>query len=129
MSRETWPGVLADLAELIGEDEARALAQAEGGIDDLYIPETPTPDHPWARTLSAAAWARVAESWGGLRISLPRGTFIRLKKVEILELSEEGLSNRQIARRVGTTERYVRGILGNTSSPVDPRQTTFPFEG
>lgn len=123
MSRETWPTVLAQLAELVGDDEALALGEAEGGIDDLYIPEEGGTDHPWARTLSPEAWQRVVAAWGGQRISLPRGTFVRLKKVEIIDLKDEGLSNREIARRVGCGERYVRRILGSMAAPADPRQT------
>lgn len=127
MSRETWPTVLAELADLIGEEATLALARAEGGLDRIYIPQEPKPDHPWAAVLGPELWARVVSARGGERVDLPRGEHIRLKKVEILELAEEGLSNREIARRVGTTERHVRRILGAVSRAHDPRQTDLPF--
>lgn len=128
MSRETWPTVLAELADLIGEEATLALARAEGGLDRVYIPQEPTPDHPWAAVLGPELWARVVSARAGERIDLPRGDHIRLKKVEILDLAEEGLTNREIARRVGTTERHVRRILGAVAgSRPDPRQTDLPF--
>lgn len=126
MSRETWPAMLDELAELIGEELTLELAQAEGGLDQTYIPREPTEGHPWARVIGAEAFAKVVKVWGGEKVALPRGSFIRLRKVEILDLAEQGLSNREIARRANVTERHVRRVLGNLTRP-DPRQTDLPF--
>jgi len=118
-SRETWPTVLDELAKLIGEKLTLQLAEREGGIDRVYIPKKATIDHPWAKILGTDAWHKVVATYGGERIDLPRGTRIKLKKVEILELAEQGISRREIARRVRTTERHVRRVLGLLSVPLD----------
>lgn len=127
MSRETWPVVLAELASIIGEELTLKLARTEGGLDRIYIPREPTSDHPWVAVIGPDAWARVVAAWGGERVDLPRGAFINLKKVEILDLAAEGLPHRDIARRTHTSERYVRRILGAAGDSVDPRQTDLPF--
>jgi hypothetical protein len=125
--RETWPELLAELAELIGEELTLRLARSEGGLDRVYIPKRPTEGHAWARVVGEEAWTLIVGRYGGQQLALPRGSFLRLKKREILELSEQGLAPTEIARRVGAAVAYVRRVLGTgvgrRRAAVDPQQT------
>lgn len=133
--RSSWPDVLRRIAELVGDELALELAAREGGLDNFYIPRVADPTHPWAEIVGAEAWAKIVGEYGGERISLPRGMYRDLKKVAILELGEQGLSHREIARRVRVGERYVRRVMGmlEDGSPrpaiEHPAQTRFTFEG
>lgn len=120
----TWPNVLATLAELIGPEATLKLADEQGGLDRIPIAKSVRPDHPWVAIVGLDAYTKIVEHFGGEKINLPRGKFLHLKKLQIIELAEMGLSGRQIALRTKTTERYVRTILSAWKSPPDPRQTT-----
>lgn len=121
----TWPDTLARIARIVGSDAALRLARAVGGLERVRIPLEPT-SHPWSRVLTETEWSAVVAQLGGERVDLPRGTYIRLAKVEILRLAEEGrLSHREIALRCHVTERHVRRIvadLGFRRVRVDERQ-------
>lgn len=127
---DAWPDLLRELAGLIGPETALRLANACGGLERQYVPRDADADHPWSKVLSPEQWQRVVAAWGGQRVDLPRGTFIRLAKREIMALAEQGVPHRQIAQRVRTTERHVRRVLQglNFRRPADPRQTTLPFD-
>lgn len=130
MSRETWPDVLREIAEIVGDELTLRLADIHGGIEGVYIPKSPTTSHPWAIVLGPEPWRAICanKKLGGQRISLPRGTFIRLRKTVILELAEQRLSRRAIARRAKVSERYVRMVLGELPPTQDPAQASLPFD-
>jgi Mor family transcriptional regulator len=98
------------MAELVGSELALKLADQFGGIS-YYVPSEPRPAHPWAALLGPEAWAKVCASYGGGQLRVPRGTFRDLKKVTILELAEQGLSHREIARRVRASDVYVHKVV------------------
>lgn len=108
---DMWPATLRRIAEIVGADLALRLGEAEGGQEKVYVPKSPSTQHPWRRVLGDQAWARVVAEMGGERIDLPRGSFLNVRKLEILALAEEGLSHRAIARRARVGERYVRRVL------------------
>lgn len=134
MTREMWPSVLCELAELIGEELTLELARREGGLDHIYIPYTHTTEHPWAVVVGEDAWRKIVGAWGGQRIDLPRGMFLQPKKLAILELVEQGLTNRAIARQVGVSAHYVRYVRrlarsGEAAETSDPRQLPLFHKG
>lgn len=127
-----WPPLLRELVDLIGEATTRELAKRCGGLDHVYIPRSPKPDHAWAKVVGIAAWGRIVDAYGGQRLSLPFGARLGVdKKRRILELAEEGLSNREINRRLGVGERWIRRVLSGVDGiapskqrrVADPRQT------
>lgn len=120
---EAWPDVLQELAKIIGPESTLRLARECGGLERTYIPHEPTADHPWAKVLSAEHWSKVVEAFGGQRVDLPLGTFVRILKRDIMALAEQGVPHRQIAIRLRTTERHVRRVLqGLNIRREDPRQ-------
>lgn len=128
----TWPTMLARVARIVGRDAALRLARAVGGLERVRIPLEPTP-HPWSRVLTEAEWHAVVAQLGGERVDLPRGVYIQLAKVRILELAEAGeLSHREIALRCHVTERHVRRIVADLPFrhvPRDRRQLGLFGEG
>lgn len=121
--RSNWPDVLRKLAEILGSEVALRLAHTCGGITETRVPLSPTDSHPWKDVLDDEQMAKVCEAFGGERLYLPRGHFLRLAKRQIIELHEQGLGYRQIGLRAGCTERYVRMVLGpDARRRDDPRQ-------
>jgi len=103
------PDGLEPIAKVIGTEATLRLADRCGG-SQLYVPRDARKTHPWAQALDEELWKKFCAAFGGQRIDLPRGTFITLKKVAILELAAQGLGTRQIAQRVRCTERYVKRV-------------------
>lgn len=106
-----WPAMLRRIAELIGPELALVLGGECGGLDSLYIPLKPHAGHIWAQAIGIGAFAILTKEFGGERVSLPRGTYVRLQKRQIIELGQAGFSARKIALKCRTSERYVRRLL------------------
>lgn len=118
----TWPTTLREVAEVIGRDAALRLAQECGGVL-IYVPTEVHPEHPWCIAVGEEAFAKLAHAFGGQRIDLPRGSFIRLAKAQILEMAAQGMSTRAIAMKLHVTQRHVRRVLeGMTIVANDPKQ-------
>lgn len=120
---DALPPFLQRLVALIGTERTLLLADRFGGVERLYIPNEPTKHHLWRAVLDEAEWRKVVAAMGGERVDLPRGVFVELKKVAILNLAAQGMKHQQIAIRVRCAERYVRGVLHGMPKPVDDRQT------
>lgn len=113
----SWPVGLRRLAEIIGPAAAVKLAESFGGEEDWYIPKTATIGHPFVSVIGLDRLEALSASMGGTTIEIPRGVFRDLKKARILEATG---TNREIARGVGATQRYVRRIrnsIGDDSQP------------
>ncbi|HEX2881497.1 MAG TPA: helix-turn-helix domain-containing protein [Polyangiaceae bacterium] len=120
---EDWPIELRRVAELIGPELALKLGHDVGGLEHLYIPTEPTPTHPWVKSVGEQAFLMLVKGgFGGHRITLGRGHYVRLARKLIVALAKEGLNNKKIAVRCHCTERYVRRILKGAPKRVDPRQ-------
>ena len=68
------------------------------------------PQHPWERVLTRDEFQKLTEEFGGQRVDLPRGTMLS-RKLAIYDLADMKMTRREIARRVGVGERYVRKVL------------------
>jgi hypothetical protein len=69
------PGVLQEIAEVVGEEAALAIAAARGGTQ-VYIPPVPPSDHWLCKLIGVSGPALAAElTMGikGLRLELPLG--------------------------------------------------------
>lgn len=98
------------VAELIGDDAARVLAQRLGGTY-LYVPKTPGPDHPIALLLGQTTAQRLAEHFCGDTILVPRGrrTGNRARVIELRQSTQMTIT--QIALATGYHVRQVLRIL------------------
>lgn len=104
-----WPYPMQRLAAIIGPERTLHLVKQCGEYEMLYICDRP--DHPWALALERDEFEKILKVLGGTQFSLPNADFRRVKKPQIIELYEQGLSWREVARRTGATGRYVRRVL------------------
>lgn len=126
-----WPYWLRRFAEAIEPSRVLELAATYGGLDAIYLPKGRSERHLWLGVLSQDELAALGERFGGQRIAIPRGVEREGgKKQKILDLVGQGLSDREIALRVGSTQRNVRKVRSAVGIPssrarerVDPRQT------
>lgn len=110
----SWlPATLREIAAVIGNDAAIALAEAEGGRR-RYIPVDPV-DAPWLQAAIGIEAARrlCAYFATGTELSIPLGPsgYYNAHRRHINQtldrLEREGFTAGEIARQIGTTERSV----------------------
>lgn len=106
-----WPMGLKKLAEVIGPKPTLDFVSHFGGLDKLHVPVDPDITHPWAQAIGIDNLRLLSEALGGERISIPRGAFLSMKKIAIMDLAERNWSPKAIAREVECTERYVQKVL------------------
>lgn len=114
------PASLVDVAETLGLRVALALIQNYGGTE-VKFPVRPRPDHPVIKALGEADAFALCDFLGGQQIYVPHSRPPRSRRPEVLELAEQGLNRAEIARRLGLSQRYVRGIVNR---PDDNDQLT-----
>ncbi|MEM1344957.1 MAG: hypothetical protein AAGI34_10320 [Pseudomonadota bacterium] len=99
------PGILQRFADVIGEQDARNIAQRLGGRR-VYLAENPGPDNPIAQVIGVEAAARLArEIGGGEDIAIPFGPFARAPRIR--HLLTIGWTHTSIASEVGVGVRTV----------------------
>ena len=109
-----WPIGLRRIAAVIGAKEALRLVEAFGGTEDHHIPKKASPDHPFARVIEYEDLQKLCNTLGPCRLEIPRGTNLKPKKLQILEA--DGPS-REVARKLGVSQRYVRKVRQEFSIP------------
>ncbi|MFB2531014.1 helix-turn-helix domain-containing protein [Paracoccus sp. p3-h83] len=117
------PASLVDVAETLGLRVALSLIQNYGGTE-VKFPVRPRPDHPVIKALGEVDALALCEFLGGQQIYVPHARPARSRRPEVLDLAERGLSRAEIARRLGLSQRYVRGII-NRSDEDDGQLTLF----
>lgn len=107
-----WSETTCALLDAIDDDGvAITFLRTFGGQEGCHVPKEPTPEHPWVSVLGMAAFERVCAEFGGCRIAIPTASALRQLKWRVSEaLMQNTASRREIARRFGCTERYVRMI-------------------
>jgi hypothetical protein len=114
---EKLPGVLAEIAELVGEQAALAIASRAGGTR-IYFPAHADDKHWLVASIGRAAADKVCAHFTvderrGQRIEIPLyvgGTFqqlVRAVAARVHKLDAEGASSTEIVRKVGITQRSV----------------------
>ena len=108
------PGILAEIADIAGEDAALAVAAARGGTQ-VYIPPSPERDHWLSRLVGQQAARAIADRLtcgvGGMRVDLtlgPKGHAARIRAKVDRMIDDGGFSERDIAQATGYTIRGVR---------------------
>lgn len=121
------PGILAEIADIAGEDAALAVAAARGGTQ-VYIPASPDRDHWLSRLVGHQAARDIADRLtcgvGGMRVDLPlgpKGAAARLRaKVDRMILDKR--SERDIALATGYAIRGIRKRKARLLGIKDDRQ-------
>ena len=125
---EKLPGVLAEIAELIGEAGALAIAARRGGTR-AYFPERLSEDHWLIECVGPAAAQKISERFGGNASDIPLviggsyRQFLRAIAKRVHELdSDGGLCDGEIALKLGITDRSVRRHRARHGGRRDKRQ-------
>lgn len=108
------PGILAEIADIAGEDAALAVAAARGGTS-IYIPSAPRADHWLSHLVGHKAALTIGDRLtggfiGGMRVDLPlgpKGAAARLR-AKVDRMIRENRSERDIALATGYSSRSVR---------------------
>lgn len=95
---------LREIADLIGDEAARSLADHFGGVR-WYIPKTPLPDHKFVQVIGFSAFKKLCEAFCNECIDIPRNEMT--KKEKILALTG---SAKDVALEVGCSERHVYSV-------------------
>lgn len=120
----TGSRTLDDLAEVIGHEAVFALAWAFRG-ERLYIPKDPANAPRIAEAIGSEAAQRLCDVFWRMTIYMPMREATRL---QVHRLAGEGMTRRDIARRLSIAERQVYRLLESppTASlaigPLDDRQ-------
>lgn len=124
-SADDLPGVLSEIAELIGLPATERLVERWGGLQ-RYIPEHAPPGHWLRETVGAVAAARVCARFGRERLDIPKAQFAIRRAVweRIKQMRSAGASVSQISTECRLTERRVWQILREARIEAESRQQT-----
>ncbi|SCW61613.1 hypothetical protein SAMN02927924_01679 [Sphingobium faniae] len=125
------PGVLAEIADVAGEDAALAIASARGGTQ-IYVPPVPDADHWISKLVGVEAARAIADRLTcgigiALRLDLPLGPagHAARQRAQVDAMIAENRSERDIALATGYTIRTIRRRRAKLGKPEDDRQLTF----
>ncbi len=106
------PGILQEIAALIGLPATLKLAQKYGGVR-LYVPQLLPEDHVLVDLVGLEAARKLAEHYGGLvHFDIPKADAIRIAlRNSKIRAEWPTLSQRELALKYCLTERQVRKIL------------------
>ncbi|MGW1423640.1 hypothetical protein ACWAT4_26365 [Bradyrhizobium manausense] len=106
------PGVLAEIAELVGNAKALQIAAHAGGTR-IYFPSKVHPDHWLVQCVGLDAAGKILERFAGDTCDIPQaghGSYARFRRsvaARIEQLEGEDASSKDIARDVGVSQRTV----------------------
>lgn len=116
------PALINEVREVCGLGPALMFAHDFGGTD-IWVPkpENLTDDHELVQSMGKVPAQKFCELYAGEYVTVPLGRFLEpTKKQKILEAAEDKtLTHKLIARRCGTTERWVRWVLSE-AEPSTP---------
>lgn len=119
------PGILRDIARLIGLPGTLQLVKHYGGVR-LYVPKRFDPDHVLVKVLGQPAVIKLIEHFGGeAHFDIPKA-LVAANAVRNAGIRGEyaELSQSQLARKYNLTERQVRNILSGAEDD-DPQADLF----
>jgi hypothetical protein len=121
------PGILAEIADIAGEDAALAVAAARGGTQ-VYIPPEPDAGHWLSRLVGHKAALAIADRLtcgvGGRRVELPVGAkgYAARGRAKVDRMIDQGASERAIALATGYTSSAIRRRKKKLGKGGDDRQ-------
>jgi hypothetical protein len=125
------PGILAEIADVAGEEAALAFARAKGGTT-IYLPPKPSENHWSSRLIGSEAACKVCDRLtagvGPRRLYLPHGPTGRIAGLRaadqavIDQMIEDQSSERDIALATRYSERTIRRRRAKLGKPADRRQ-------
>jgi hypothetical protein len=128
---EKLPGVLAEIAELVGEAGALEIAARYGGTR-LYFPSKADDEHWLVKCVGRNAADKICSHFEvdgrGQRIEIPLyvgGTWRQLVRAiakRVHELDQAGASSTEIVRTVGVTQRSVHRHRARHRGKKDGKQ-------
>lgn len=116
------PGILSEIAEVIGEDQAERLAEALGGRE-IYLSRNPGRNNVVASVIGHERTVLLARALGNDTIRLPMGA---RKRVSIgRRMLKERVPHSEISQKLHvhtrTVERWAKDLR-------EDRQLSLPFE-
>lgn len=124
------PGILAEIAEVAGEDAALTIARVRGGTQ-IYVPPLPDNDHWLCRLIgrdeARAVCERLTCGVGPRRVDLPLGPTGSLAKARarVDAMIADDRSERDIALATGYTTRAIRRRRQQLGIKRDDGQLSF----
>lgn len=116
------PYLLQQIYGLVGAEAMEAFIGEYGGIEKLYIPKEAL-GSKLAKAIGEDAAGKIVAKFGGQRVDVPLGTRRGgIKKTQILALKDRFYTHSMIARKVGTTQSYVRRILRDCDDKPKPKK-------
>ena len=102
----------------IGPERAKVFISNFAGME-VYIPTKPRKRHQIAEVMGYSAMIVLCREYGKQILSVPNPRREKIKKEHIVNLLEQGMSNREIVQKLGVTCRYVQRIkaLNNDKNP------------
>lgn len=104
----TGSRILDDIAEVIGEEAAYALAWQFKG-ERVYLPKDHMREPRLAETVGEAVAVRLCEAFFGTVVTFPYKVILERKVAELA--ADPSVTKRQIAQRLGIREARVYAIL------------------
>lgn len=122
-NRDTGSRVIDDLAEVIGEDAAMELAWHFRG-QRLYVPKDPANEPEIGGAIGDEKARHFCDVFGGTSVPVPFSPVVRWK---VLQLADEGLTKREIARQCCIREARVYSILAERKREAEARRQLSMF--
>lgn len=105
------PITLQEMEQLIGTKAVLLLVAKYGGVR-LYVPQKISAEHELAKLIGIDAAEKLARNYGGGTHEIPKALLASIDRRNT-EIKNEYkmLSQRQLARKYGLTERQIRNIV------------------
>lgn len=104
------PASIDMIAETIGVRLALKIVEVYGGVE-VSFPSRPHDEHPVIVALGKDDGYAICKYMNGNTLSVPHCRPPRSARADIARMEAEGRSDREIARQLGLTQRWVRKVL------------------
>ena len=115
IKRSDWPTLIADIAEVIGDEAALNLFIRFAGRS-LSVPQSCPPDHVIVLTIGEVKAALFCEAFRGECLVIPNGgkLLIKERNQAILKDYRDGMMQGDIATKYRLTTRQIINIINNS---------------
>ena len=116
------PGILAEVANALGDDKARVLAKAFGGRR-FYVPRKVQAEHPINLALGYDAAEELVRLFGGNTINVLLGPEAKSARnaAAILAMTARGVHANDIADVLSICVRTVQRVKSRAAGQAEPR--------